>query len=139
MKMQKMQRKGSLMRNERGSAGTKAAVAFAILGAVVYAAITLIPMYADHWKFEDDLKNNILFANEKYRGVEGGVEKGLTNDIESMLKSMGATYDKKQVRVKLEQQKINVEVWYGRPHKLPFLQNPKQFYLKLENTQLKGL
>ena len=134
-----MNRKGSVITNERGSAGTKAIIAFVILGVVVYAAVTLVPIYAARWKFEDTMNTNILYAFDRYKTAEE-VEKGLNAEIYKMLDEMGAKYDKKKdVKVTIEQgrKKIIVDVWYERQHKIPFF--PKRFHTQLENTPLKGL
>jgi hypothetical protein len=128
----------SYVTNKRGAGGPKAIIALLILAAVIYAGIQLVPIYWDHWSFEDDVKTLVQFAFVNYRDKR---EKRLTDDIINMLDEMGADYEKKNVDVKVDEgaKKIKVKVWYTRSHKLPFYPNPKQFHIDVENTQLKGL
>jgi hypothetical protein len=131
---QSMKHTGLSITNERGAAGIKAVVAIAILVAVIYAGFQLIPVYWAHWNFEDKVKQKVLYAFNNYTDVE----KELYNEITRMLDRMGVTYDKKNVRVKIDKQtkKIQVEVWYSRTVNLPFFPNPKQFYVKVANVPL---
>lgn len=124
------------MRNEQGSAGVKAIIALAILGAFAYAGIQLIPLYWDHWNFEDDVTTKVQFAFVNYEREK--VQEALTASVYGMLDAMGAQYEKKNVRIKIDNnRKITVEVWYSRTHNLPFYPpNPKPFYIKVENTPI---
>lgn len=125
------------MRNERGAAGIKAIIALIILGALAYIGIQLIPLYWDHWNFEDDVKSKVQFAYVNYD--KNKVQEALTATIYSLLDEMGAQYEKKNVRVKVDQntKKITVEIWYSRTHNLPiYPPNPKSFYIKEENTPI---
>ena len=128
----------SYVTNERGAAGPKAVIALLILAAVIYTGIQLVPIYWDHWSFEDDVKTKVQFAFVNYRDKR---ERRLTDDVIGMLDEMGADYEKKNVKIEVDEgaKKIKVEIWYTRSHKLPFYPNPKQFYINLENTRLKGL
>ena len=56
-----MKRNISHITNERGAGGPKLIIALAIVAAVVYAGIQLVPIYWDHWNFEDELKTQIRF------------------------------------------------------------------------------
>ena len=125
------------MKNERGAAGIKAIIALIILGALAYIGIQLIPLYWDHWNFEDEVASEVQFAYVKHD--KNKVQENLTATICSLLDAMGAQYEKKNVRVKVDQstKKITVEVWYSRTHNLPvYPPSPKPFYIKVENTPI---
>lgn len=123
----------SPIKNERGAAGIKAAIAIAILGAVIYVGFVLIPIYWDHWDFEDKVKTGVQFAHVNW---PRDTKKNLEDHIIGLLSKMRAEYKTKDVKVKVEGKKIDVEVWYARSHSLPFLTNPLPFYVKVQNTLL---
>mgnify|MGYP003566092164 CR=1 FL=1 len=115
---------------ERGSAGIKAIIAIAILVAIVYVAIKMIPIYADHYDVEDKIKEDILYAGQRFGS---DIQKELTKTIYQYLDDIDAEYNKeKEVRVKVNKgtKLITVNVWYRRDHKIPFFR--KQFELKIE-------
>jgi hypothetical protein len=132
-----MKEKGFMIRNERGAAGLKAIIAIVILIAVIYTGIQLIPIYLAQYNFEDKVKGEITLAFVNY---PQDTQKKLESAIMGMLNDMGATYDKKNVRVKVggdqSAKKIVAEVWYSRTVDLPFFPNPKQFYVKVENKPI---
>lgn len=134
-----MERNISSITNERGAAGPKVIIAVAIIAAVVYAGIQLVPIYWDHWNFEDEVKTQVrfLFVNVNQKRKEY-----LEGFAERKLKEIGAEYDKeKGVRVKVDdsKKKATVEIWYSRRHKLPLYTNPIQFYIKVESTTIENL
>lgn len=112
-------------------------VAFIILGIVIYIGVQVVPIYMDHWNLEDEIKEKLQYA---FVSGSGDVEKRLKKEISTLLKDMGAIYEQKDVQVKREgSRKLSVDIWYARSHKLPVLQNPKQFHLHLENKVVEGL
>lgn len=120
--------------DERGSAGIKAVIAFLILGAFAYAGTQLVPLYWDHWNIQDEIETKVKFAFVNYDKEK--VQQALTNEIDKLLNDVGAQYEKKNVRVKVNQstKEITVEVWYSRTHNMPvYPPNPKQFYIKYEH------
>jgi len=122
--------------NQRGGANIGLIVAIAILGAVIFAAVQLGPIFYDHWNFEDDVQTTVKFAWVNY---PRNMKKALTDNVTSLLTKIGAEFDpKRSVKVVVDDKskKIVVEVWYSRSHKLPFYPNPKQFYIRIENTPL---
>lgn len=124
--------------NERGGTGLSAIIAIAILGALVYVFVQVVPILWAHWNFEDAIKTKVQFAFLNYKG---NVKEKLTKDIKDTLNAMGANYKDKDLKVKVDDKskKIVVEVWYSRSHKLPslpFFKNPKPFYVRVENTPI---
>ncbi|MDY0094687.1 MAG: hypothetical protein RBT80_18490 [Candidatus Vecturithrix sp.] len=132
-----MKRKCLNRLDEQGFAGIKAIIALVIVGICVYAGLQLIPIYWDHWNFKDEVTTKVQFAYVNHEREK--VQEALAATIYSMLDKMGAQYEKKNVRVKVENstRKITVEVWYSLPHNFPFYPpNPKPFYIKIENTPI---
>lgn len=122
--------------NERGGAGPKAIIAIAVLIAVIYSCIQLIPIYWRHWSFEDALKEQVRFL---FVNVNSDYETYLHNFIITELDLMRADYDKEKnihVKVDMKLKRVDVKVWYSRTVKLPFFPNPKQFYVEAENTMI---
>jgi hypothetical protein len=121
--------------NERGGAGSKAIIALVILGAFIYAAFQLVPIYWGHWNFKDSVDTKVQFAFVNYPQK---TKENLERDVYRLLDDMNAQYDKENVKVDVDgkKKKVVIEVWYSRSHNLPFYPNPKQFYIKSENTPL---
>ncbi len=130
-----MKQKRLRLTNEWGAAGIKAIIALLIVAAVIYSGIQLVPIYWDHYSFEDDLNTEVRFL---FVNVPSEREKHLNNFIVGRLKEMGAKYEDKNVKVDVDdgKKKVKVDIWYGRPHNLPFYPNPKQFYIHVENTPI---
>lgn len=116
----------------KGSAPIKAIIAVAILAAVIYAAIVLIPIYADHYSLEDTLKEDIKFAKQNIKGKnETEMQKTFTNMIKGYLEDIEAEFDIKNIVVKVDtgKKEITVKGSYRRPHNVPFF--PKEFKLDI--------
>ena len=73
----------------------------------------------------------VNYSSEKVK--EKAIER-----IKGVLKDMNAQFKDKDIKVMVDPQKnkIVIEVRYARSHKVPFIQNPKQFYMKAENTPI---
>lgn len=123
--------------NERGDSRVGAIIAVLVLGALIFVGVQLIPIYYDHWTFEDEFNNEklaLMFVNYSADKVK---EKAIER-IKDLLKDMNAQFKDKDIKVMVDPQKnkIVIEVRYARQHKVPFIQNPKLFYMKAENTPI---
>lgn len=129
--------KKNMIWNERGDSRVGAIVAVLVLGALIFVGVQLIPIYYDHWTFQDEFNNEklaLMFVNYPPEKVK---EKAIER-IKGVLKDMNAQFKDKDIKVMVDPQKnkIVIEVRYARSHKVPFIQNPKQFYMKAENTPI---
>jgi hypothetical protein len=133
-----MRQPSKLLKFQRGAAGPKAIVATLVLIALVYVGLQIIPMYYDHWTLQDKIKEDVDFAYVNLTGGEGTIQSKLNKLITSRLTAINAEFKKEQVKVTIPDgtKKITVEIWYTRTHKLPFYQNPKQFYYKYTSTTI---
>lgn len=116
----------------------KTVIAFVIVGICIYIGVQLLPIYMDHWNFEDEVKEKVRHA---FTTWNRDVDRKLKRVIIEMLRQMGAEFKEKDVSVNIKKgtKKIIVEVWYSRSHNLPVLQNPKMFYLHHESATVKNL
>lgn len=116
----------------KGSAPIKAIIAFAILAAVIYAAIVLVPIYADHYSLEDKIKEDIQFAPQRIGKQKEKMEKNFTNKIKGYLDQIGAVYEVENIVVRADtsRKQITARVTYQRPHSIPFF--PKQFSIDVD-------
>jgi hypothetical protein len=124
----------SMLRNEHGSAGLKAIVAFAILGAFIYVAVQLFPILWDHWDLEDSIETKVKFA---FINHPNKVKEHLTSEITRLLKDIDAQYKKENLRIDVDekQKRIVVKIWYSREHKVPYYPpNPWPFYIEITNN-----
>lgn len=100
-----------------------------------YAAFQIMPLSWDHARFEQLAKDAMVTALvPPYTNVEETVKK----QIAGLLDDIHAQYEPEHIKVTVTSdfKKIQAEVWYARSHGVPFYQNPKQFYSKLEHTSI---
>ncbi|PIE33459.1 hypothetical protein CSA56_11675 [candidate division KSB3 bacterium] len=131
-----MREQKNILMNERGGAGVSAVLAIALLAACVFVLFQLVPIYWDHWSLEDEIKTKIQFAFVNYPRE---VKRHLTEEIKKELNEIEANYKEKDLKINVDERakKIKIELWYTRSHNVPFYPpNPKQFYIKLENTPI---
>ena len=126
-----MKRRVLSKRNECGRIGLKAVVSLAILGALAYAAIQLAPMYWDNYNLRESVKEKMKFTFVRHPIYP---QETLENEIFDLLNAIDAQYEEGDVRVEVDKsnKEIYVDIWYGRSHKLPFYENPKEFHIELE-------
>ncbi len=119
--------------HERGALPFGIIIGVAIVGALIFVGIQLIPLYWDHLNFKNDAEASVKLVFVRHNREH---EKELLREITKGLDEIGAIYEKKNVRVKVDEKKkfASMEVWYALPHKVPFLQNPMQFHIQFENT-----
>ena len=58
--------KKNMIWNERGDSRVGAIVAVLVLGALIFVGVQLIPIYYDHWTFQDEFNNEklaLMFVN----------------------------------------------------------------------------
>lgn len=118
-------------RNECGRISPKAIITLAILGALVYAAIHLLPMHWDHYNLRESAKEKVKFAFVHHPIY---TQETLENQIFDLLNAIDAQYEEGDVNVEVDKlnKEIYVDIWYSRPHELPLYQNPKEFHIELE-------
>jgi len=125
--------------NERGGAGPGAIVGLIVLAIVAFVFIQLVPIYYDHWTFEDEFNNeklNIIFVNVT---DDKKIKDAVVQKVKTLIADMkGAKVNDKDIKVTVDpaKRKIIVDVRYTRPHKVPFWQNPMVFHIKKENTPI---
>jgi len=127
-----MKGNGSVITNERGAASLKLIIALVILAAVIYVGIKIIPIYYDHYKLEDTIKQTVSLESIK---ITEETPKKLKQMISSSLKEMNAQFqEEKNIKVEVRSNKIIVDVDYLRPHNIPGF--PKQFHIHYESTPI---
>lgn len=121
-------------KQEQGALPIGAIIAIAIVAAIIFVGIQLVPIYWDHWNFKDNANTSVQYVFVRYPREQ---VKKLQGEIEGGLKAIGADYEEKNVIVNVDERKktASVEVWYTRSHKVPFIQNPLQFYVTAEKTE----
>ncbi len=118
-----------------GSTAVISAIVLIILGIIIFVAVQLFPLYWDHWNLEDSAKNALkLELVPPYDEVENKIRQ----TIIGLLDDMAAQYDEEHIQVVLtaETKRIRAEVWYSRNHHVPLYQNPKEFYLNVEQLAI---
>ncbi|PIE36015.1 hypothetical protein CSA56_01745 [candidate division KSB3 bacterium] len=123
------------LKNERGNATVTIIIVVLVIAIIGFAAIQLAPLYWDHANIEQVVHTTMISEMvPPYQGVEAKVAQKIMSELDVR----GALYEKEHIRVHVNDadQTIQVEMWYSRPHHLPFYQNPKLFYLKLRHKPM---
>ncbi len=121
--------------DERGDSTVIIIIIVLILLIIGFAASQLAPLHWDHANFKQAVQTTMISEMvPPYKGVKETVTQKITAELDGM----GALYKKEYIQVDINDtdRTIQVEVWYSRPHHLPFYQNPKQFYLKLRHKPM---
>lgn len=106
-----------------------------VIAVGAYTAFQLMPLSWDHARFEQLAKDAMITSLvPPYTNTEANVKKQIT----ALLDNIHAQYEPEYIKVTVTSdfKKIEAEVWYSRSHGVPFYQNPKQFYSKLEHTSI---
>ena len=124
-----------MLKNQLGSTNIVITIALIFLAIAAFAAIQIFPLYWDHWNFEDTVENEML---NRLVPPYSEIESTITQKITRELDGIKAQYSEEHIKVEVlpDNSKVFVEVWYSRPHHLPFYQNPKQFYFKAEHATI---
>lgn len=120
---------------EQGSGKIAVIVVLVIAALGGYAAFQIMPLSWEHARFEQLAKDAMIGAVvPPYKDID----KKIHESISASLNEMKAQYQPEHIKVDVSPdfKHIQVEVWYARSHGLPFYQNPKQFYSKLEYTPI---
>lgn len=125
----------SMLRNERGDGMITIIVILAIVGAMIFVGIQLIPIFWDHANLRDDILTVLRFAFVNY---PQNTKERVTEDVKKLLTKSKAEYKDKDLKIEMKQEEkyLKVQIWYSRTHKVPFFQNPKQFYLEVDNREV---
>jgi hypothetical protein len=115
---------------ERGALPLGAIIGVAIVGAIIFVAIQLIPIYWNQWDFQSKAEESVTFVFIRYPRDQ---QEKLRNEIVGVLDEIGAVYEEDDIVVKVDGKKkrASVEVSYSRPHKVPFIENPLRFYVNV--------
>jgi hypothetical protein len=115
---------------ERGALPLGAIIGLAIVGAIIFVAIQLVPIYWNHWDFESKAEESVTFVFIRYPRNH---KESLQGEIVTVLDQIGAVYEEKDIIVEVNEKKkqASVEISYSRPHKVPFIENPLRFYVNI--------
>ena len=125
------------IRNGQGGADPSSIITLAILAVAIYAVFQIFTVYDKHWTFEKHVKTLVQFA---FINLHGDRKQQIFDQIIDMLDDMDAQYEKKNIRVNVDEKEktITVEVWYAQTINLPFFPNPKHFHVKIQRTDTVG-
>ncbi len=130
-------KKNILRSKQKGALPIGAIIGVAIVGSIFFVAIQLGPIYWDHANVKENIKESVRFVFIRYQRKQ---EERLKGEVLGTLNGVGADYEpvKENVKVKVDVKKksASVEVWYTRSHSVPFMQNPIQFSVSADSTEM---
>lgn len=100
----------SAKRCERGFLSFSAILGLAIVAAIVFAAIRLLPPYIANYQFQDSIDN--LARNATYSTI---TEADLRRDVMRQARDLGIQLQDKQVVVQKDRTTVNIAISYEVP------------------------
>jgi hypothetical protein len=100
----------SANRSERGFLSFSAILGLAVLGAIIFAAIRLLPPYIANYQFQDAIDN--LARSATYSTI---TEADLRKDVLRQARDVGIQLQDKQVVVQKDRTTVNIAISYEVP------------------------
>jgi hypothetical protein len=115
---------------ERGGAKFKLVVTLAILGAMVFAAVKIVPVYFADYEFKDALNSESRFALTGYpkRNVED-----IRDDVLKKALDLGIPAKREAIQVSLSNGAVDISLDYAVPIDLGFYQWTPEFHDHADN------
>lgn len=117
-----------------GSAATKVIVLVVLIGIFVFAGFQAVPLVLldrEHKQFQATIDSQVQAVSALHIP---DTQTALSEDITHILNDMGAQFEPHhlQVYIDKEQKKLDVQIWYFRPHNTIGVENPRMFYVRSE-------
>jgi hypothetical protein len=114
--------------NERGGAGLKMLLTLLILGALVFAAVKIIPPYFANFQLQDSMQTEARFALVNRKG-----EDDMRDDVWKKMQELGITARKEEIKVSVVGASVTISVDYSVPIDLKAFQFSLQFHPHADN------
>ena len=105
----------------------------AVLGAMAFTAIKIVPVYFANYEFQDSLESESRFA---LTGFPKKTPDDVRNDIWKKAKELGIPADKDAIHVALDNGSVDLGLDYSVPIDLAFYQFTLQFHPHADNHSI---
>lgn len=116
---------------ERGGAKLNFVLTLAVLGAMVFTAVKIVPAYFANWQFQDAIQTEARFAIANHKG-----EDEVRNDVFKKMQELGIPAKRDDIRVSLNEGMVNISLSYTVPVDLQVYQFNLDFHPHADNRTI---
>lgn len=117
--------------SERGGSKIKWILALAITAALIYAAVTIIPIYIDSYALQDEIRSQAKFA-----GVERKSPETVQAEVYRKARDLGLPIKPEQIRVVPATEGVRITVQYQVPVDFKVYQTSLSFHFEAETGKV---
>jgi hypothetical protein len=122
-----------LRNGERGGNKLNLILTLAVLGAMVFAAVKIVPVYVANYEMQDSLESESRFALTGYPKKNAD---DVRNDIWKKAQELGIPAEKDSIHVALQNGSVDLGLDYTVPIDLAFYQLTLQFHPHADNHSI---
>jgi hypothetical protein len=118
-------------RGEKGGSKLKTLLALAIVAAMVFAAIKIVPIYVMNYQLHDSMQEEATYASVNRKSADQ-----IKADIEKKLKELGIVVDPNTIQVSSFSGNVQISLEYTIPVDLTVYQLQLHFHPQADNTSI---
>jgi hypothetical protein len=118
---------------ERGGNKLNLLITLAVLGAMIFTAARIVPVYFANYEFQDSIESESRFA---LTGYPKKTADDVRNDIWNKAKELGIPAQKDAIRVAMDNGSVDIGLDYSVPIDLAFYQFTLQFHPHADNHSI---
>lgn len=119
------------LRSEKGGSRLKTLLALAILVAIVFSVIKIVPIYVLNYELHDSMQEEATYASVNRKTPEQ-----IRSDLEKKLKELGIAVDPKSIEVTSYSGNVTISLEYTVPVDLAVYQLQLHFHPQADNTSI---
>jgi hypothetical protein len=124
-----------LRQGERGGGKIKALLSLAILGALIFAIIQIVPLYINNYQLQDAMQQEARFVFNPETGKAKTPDE-IRDDVEKKVEELGIPVTENQIQVLDDGAHIKIWMDYTIPVDLKVYQLELHFHPLADNTSL---
>ena len=118
---------------ERGGSKLNLLITLIVLGAMVFAAAKVVPVYFANYQFQDSIQTESKFALADYPKK---TPDDIRNDVWNKAQELGIPAEKDAIRVAMDNKNVEIGLDYSVPIDLAFYQFTLQFHPHADNHSI---
>jgi hypothetical protein len=116
---------------ERGGSKLKTLFALAIVAALVFAAIKIVPVYVTNYQLQDSMQEEATFASVNRKSADQ-----IKTDMEKRLENLGISVDPSTIEVSSFGGNVQISLEYTIPVDLTVYQLQLHFHPQADNASI---
>lgn len=116
---------------QRGGSKLNLILTLAVVGAMVFTAVKIVPAYFANWQFQDAIETEARFAIANKKS-----EEGIRDDVYKKMQELGIPAKRDDVRVSLAEGLVNISLSYSVPVDLQVYQFTLDFRPHADNRTI---